>query len=64
VSSPFAALAATGTQEGFMCSIGPGSFACGDDFYYGTEEEFPFAAARIAALAAVFIRKSPTCGRR
>jgi len=39
------ALAATGTQEGFMCSIGPGSFARGDDFYYGTEEEFLFAAA-------------------
>src|SRR5215468_7872919 len=39
------ALAANGTQEGFMCSIGPGSFARGDDFYYGTEEEFLFAAA-------------------
>jgi 5-methyltetrahydropteroyltriglutamate--homocysteine methyltransferase len=39
------ALAATGTQEGFMCSIGPGSFARGDDFYYRTEEEFLFSAA-------------------
>src|SRR5262249_36814955 len=39
------ALAATGTQEAFMCSIGPGSFARGDDLYYGTEEEFLFAAA-------------------
>src|SRR5262249_59778699 len=26
------ALAATGTQEGFMCSIGPGSFARRDGF--------------------------------
>src|SRR5262249_34728328 len=38
------ALTATGTQEGFMCSIGPGSFARGDDFYYGAEEDFVCAA--------------------
>ena len=28
-----------------MCSIGPGSFARGEDLYYKTEEEFVFAAA-------------------
>src|SRR6516165_3811510 len=39
------ALAATGTEEGFMCSIGPGSFARGVDLYYKTEEEFLFASA-------------------
>jgi 5-methyltetrahydropteroyltriglutamate--homocysteine methyltransferase len=39
------ALAASGAAEGFMCSIGLGSFARGDDFYYKTEEEFLFAAA-------------------
>ena len=39
------ALAATGAEEGFMCSIGPGSFARGVDLYYKTEEEFLFAAA-------------------
>ncbi len=39
------ALAATGTEEGFMCSIGPGSFARGQDYYYETEEEFLFASA-------------------
>ena len=38
-------MAATGAEEGFMCSIGPGSFARGDDLYYKTEEEFLFAAA-------------------
>ena len=32
------ALAATGTDEGFMCSIGPGSFARGEDYYYSSEE--------------------------
>ncbi len=40
-----AALAAGGFEEGFMCSIAPGSFARGEDFYYQTEEEFLFAAA-------------------
>jgi 5-methyltetrahydropteroyltriglutamate--homocysteine methyltransferase len=40
-----AALAAAGTEEGFMCSIGPGSFARGEDLFYKTEEEFVFAAA-------------------
>jgi 5-methyltetrahydropteroyltriglutamate--homocysteine methyltransferase len=39
------ALAANGIQEGFMCSIGPGSFARGEDYYYKTEEEFLFASA-------------------
>ena len=39
------ALAATGAEEGFMCSIGPGSFARGVDLYYKTEEEFLFASA-------------------
>src|SRR5208282_2165606 len=39
------ALAAAGAAEGFMCSIGPGSFARGADFYYKTEEEFLFASA-------------------
>src|SRR5580700_5734974 len=39
------ALAATGADEGFMCSIGPGSFARGVDLYYKTEEEFLFASA-------------------
>ncbi len=40
-----AALAAGGFDKGFMCSIAPGSFARGEDFYYQTEEEFLFAAA-------------------
>jgi 5-methyltetrahydropteroyltriglutamate--homocysteine methyltransferase len=39
------AMAATGAEEGFMCSIGPGSFARSADVYYKTEEEFLFAAA-------------------
>ena len=39
------AMAAAGTDEGFMCSIGPGSFARGEDLHYKTEEEFVFAAA-------------------
>jgi 5-methyltetrahydropteroyltriglutamate--homocysteine methyltransferase len=39
------ALAAAGAEEGFMCAIGPGSFARGEDLYYKTEEEFVFAAA-------------------
>jgi len=40
-----AALAAAGADEGFMCSIGPGSFARGENLYYNDEEEFVFAAA-------------------
>jgi 5-methyltetrahydropteroyltriglutamate--homocysteine methyltransferase len=40
-----AAMAAAGADEGFMCSIGPGSFARGENLYYKTEEEFVFAAA-------------------
>ena len=39
------ALAAAGVDEGFMCSIGPGSFARGEDLFYKSEEEFVFAAA-------------------
>jgi 5-methyltetrahydropteroyltriglutamate--homocysteine methyltransferase len=39
------AMAANGVEEGFMCSIGPGSFARSADVYYKTEEEFLFAAA-------------------
>ncbi len=39
------ALAANGAEEGFMCAIGPGSFARGEDLYYKTEEEFLFASA-------------------
>ena len=39
------AMAAAGAEEGFMCSIGPGSFARGEDLHYKTEEEFVFAAA-------------------
>src|SRR5580704_2616667 len=39
------AMAAAGVEEGFMCAIGPGSFARGEDLYYKTDEEFVFAAA-------------------
>jgi 5-methyltetrahydropteroyltriglutamate--homocysteine methyltransferase len=39
------AMAAAGVAEGFMCSVGPGSFARGEDLYYKTEEEFVHAAA-------------------
>ena len=39
------ALAASAVEEGFMCAIGPGSFARGADLYYKTEEEFVFATA-------------------
>jgi 5-methyltetrahydropteroyltriglutamate--homocysteine methyltransferase len=39
------AMASAGTDEGFMCSIGPGSFARGENLYYKNEEEFVFAAA-------------------
>jgi 5-methyltetrahydropteroyltriglutamate--homocysteine methyltransferase len=39
------AMAAAGAEEGFMCSVGPGSFARGEDLYYKTEEEFVFASA-------------------
>jgi 5-methyltetrahydropteroyltriglutamate--homocysteine methyltransferase len=39
------AMDAAGVEEGFMCSVGPGSFARGEDLYYTTEEEFVFAAA-------------------
>ena len=39
------AMAAAGAEEGFMCSIGPGSFARGENLHYGSEEEFVFASA-------------------
>ena len=39
------AMAAAGVEEGFMCSIGPGSFARSDDVHYSNPEEFVFAAA-------------------
>jgi 5-methyltetrahydropteroyltriglutamate--homocysteine methyltransferase len=39
------AMTAAGVAEAFMCSIGPGSFARGEDHYYKTEEEFLFASA-------------------
>ena len=39
------AIAGCGVEEAFMCSIGPGSFARGEDFHYKTEEEFLFASA-------------------
>jgi 5-methyltetrahydropteroyltriglutamate--homocysteine methyltransferase len=39
------AMAAVGADDGFMCSIGPGSFARGENLYYKSDEEFVFAAA-------------------
>ena len=39
------AMAAADADEGFMCAIGPGSFARGENLYYKTDEEFVFAAA-------------------
>jgi 5-methyltetrahydropteroyltriglutamate--homocysteine methyltransferase len=39
------AMAATGAAEGFVTSVGPGSFARGEDLHYKTEEDFVFAAA-------------------
>jgi 5-methyltetrahydropteroyltriglutamate--homocysteine methyltransferase len=39
------ALATASAEEAFMCAIGPGSFARGENLYYKTEEEFVFAAA-------------------
>jgi 5-methyltetrahydropteroyltriglutamate--homocysteine methyltransferase len=39
------AMTAASVAEGFMCAIGPASFARGEDLYYKTEEEFVFAAA-------------------
>jgi 5-methyltetrahydropteroyltriglutamate--homocysteine methyltransferase len=40
-----AAMTAAGVDEGFMCSISPGSFARGENLHYQTGEEFVFAAA-------------------
>jgi methionine synthase II (cobalamin-independent) len=39
------AIAAAGAAEGFICSIGPGSFARSEDMHYNNPEEFVFAAA-------------------
>jgi 5-methyltetrahydropteroyltriglutamate--homocysteine methyltransferase len=39
------AMAAVGVEEGFICSVAPGSFARGENLYYKTEEEFVFASA-------------------
>jgi 5-methyltetrahydropteroyltriglutamate--homocysteine methyltransferase len=39
------AMEASGAEEGFICSVAPGSFARGENFYYKTEEEFVFASA-------------------
>jgi len=39
------AMAAVGAEEGFICSIGPGSFARSEDMHYDNPEEFVFAAA-------------------
>lgn len=39
------AMAAADVEEGFMCSVAPGSFARGEDLHYKSEEEFVFAAA-------------------
>ena len=39
------AMAAIGVEEGFICSVAPGSFARGENLYYKTEEEFVFASA-------------------
>ena len=39
------AMAAAGVAEGFMCSIGPGSFARSEDMHYNNPEDFVFAAA-------------------
>jgi 5-methyltetrahydropteroyltriglutamate--homocysteine methyltransferase len=39
------AMAASGAEEGFMCSIGPGSFARSEDLHYENPEAFVFAAA-------------------
>ncbi len=40
-----AAMAASGVEEGFMCSVAPASFARGEDLHYATEEDFVFASA-------------------
>jgi 5-methyltetrahydropteroyltriglutamate--homocysteine methyltransferase len=39
------AMVAAGVEQAFMTSVGPASFARGEDLYYKTEEEFVFAAA-------------------
>jgi len=39
------AMEAAGAEEGFICSIAPGSFARGENLYYKTDEEFVFASA-------------------
>jgi len=42
-----AAMAATGAAEGFLNAVAPGSCARFDNEYYGTEEEFLWAAADV-----------------
>jgi 5-methyltetrahydropteroyltriglutamate--homocysteine methyltransferase len=39
------AMQAANVEEGFMCSIAPGSFARGENLYHKTEEEFVLASA-------------------
>jgi 5-methyltetrahydropteroyltriglutamate--homocysteine methyltransferase len=39
------AMAAAGAEEGFMCSVAPGSFARSEDVHYANPEEFVFAVA-------------------
>jgi 5-methyltetrahydropteroyltriglutamate--homocysteine methyltransferase len=38
-------MAAAGVEEGFITSVGPGSFARGENLFYKSEEEFVFASA-------------------
>ena len=40
-----AAMTLAGVEESFMTSVGPGSFARGENLFYKSEEEFVFAAA-------------------
>jgi 5-methyltetrahydropteroyltriglutamate--homocysteine methyltransferase len=43
------ALAANGSDGGFMCSIGPGSLSITGNTYYKTQEEFVWACADVMA---------------
>ena len=40
-----AAVAGARVEEAFMCSVAPGSFARGNNYYYKTDEEYLFALA-------------------
>lgn len=40
-----AAMKASGVEEGFITSVGPGSFARGENLFYKSGEEFVFASA-------------------